>query len=100
MKLDPRLDEEDLKFKGKEMKDHLDKAKENDDYRCNCSYNHNSNLSKHVVISTSQTKTVYITIKQTRIVYTRDYLSIFLVFEIGNGFQSIITWCPIYIYRI
>ena len=27
MKLDPRLDEADLKFKGKEMKDHLDKAK-------------------------------------------------------------------------
>ena len=27
MKLDKRLDESDLKFKGKEMKDHLDKAK-------------------------------------------------------------------------
>ena len=27
MKLDPRLNESDLKFKGKEMKDHLDKAK-------------------------------------------------------------------------
>ena len=27
MKLDPRLDESDLRYKGKEMKDHLDKAK-------------------------------------------------------------------------